>query len=299
MGAEIERVITFQERLGLDVLVHGEPEREDMVTYFAERLRGFAVTREGWVQTLGTQCVRPPILYGDVSRPAPMTVRWTTYAQSLTDRPVKGVLTGPVTMLARSFARTDLPRADIARQLALALRDEIHDLEAAGIGVVQVDEPSLRDLLPLRQAERAFYLSWAVGVFRLATSGIADTTQVHTHICQSWSQEVVAAIDALDADVTSVEAAHSGATPPDGPRAALLRGGVGPGVYDSRSPTVPEPGEMERALRRLLRSIRPERLWVNPDCGLRMREQSEIESALRNMVTAARTVRDGLGVPPR
>ncbi|MEV0616788.1 5-methyltetrahydropteroyltriglutamate--homocysteine S-methyltransferase [Nonomuraea sp. NPDC050404] len=291
---EIDRVIAFQERLGLDVLVHGEPEREDMVRYFAERLRGFALTRHGWVQASGTHYVRPPILYGDVSRPAPMTVRWATYAQSRTDRPVKGVLTGPVTLLARSYARTDLPRADIARQLSLALRDEIHDLQAAGIGIIQIDEPALRELLPLRQAQRAFYLSWATGVFRLATSGIADTTQIHTHICQSWSEDVLAAIGALDADVTSVESARPRMGPLSGPRAALFRGGVGPGVYDSRSHRVPGVEEMADALRHLLRSVGPDRLWVNPDCGLRTREPAEIESALRNMVAAAARVRAAL-----
>ncbi|GAA3661805.1 5-methyltetrahydropteroyltriglutamate--homocysteine S-methyltransferase [Nonomuraea antimicrobica] len=292
--AEIDRVIAFQERLGLDVLVHGEPERDDMVGYFAEQLRGFTLTAEGWVQAAGDRYVRPPILHGDVSRPVPMTVRWATYAQSRTDRPVKGVLTGPVTLLARSYARTDLPRADIARQLALALRDEIHDLEAAGIGIIQIDEPALRELLPLRRAERAFYLSWATSVFRLATSGVADTTQIHTHICQSWSQDVLAAISALDADVTSVEAARPRTEPLSGARAALFRTGVGPGVYDSRSSRAPGTDEMAQALHHLLQSIEPDRLWVNPDCGFRTREPAEIETALRNMVAAAHHVRRSL-----
>ncbi len=294
--AEIDRVIAFQERLGLDVLVHGEPERDDMVGFFAERLRGFALTREGWVQAEGTHYVRPPILHGDVSRPAPMTVRWATYAQSRTGRPVKGVLTGPVTLLARSYARTDVPRADVARQLALALGDEIRDLEAAGIGIIQIDEPALRELLPLRRAERAFYLSWATGVFRLATSGVADTTQIHTHLCQSWSRDVLAAIGALDADVTSVEAARPRLEPLSD--AAFFRTGVGPGVYDSRSPLAPDTGEMERTLHHLLRSIGPDRLWVNPGCGLRTRDPAEIETALRNMVTAAHRVRKVLASGP-
>src|SRR5690606_35853769 len=210
MRAEIERVIRLQERLGLDVLVHGEPERNDMVQYFAEHFDGFAVTTNGWVQSYGSRCVRPPILFGDVSRPAPVTVDWATYAQSLTDRPVKGMLTGPVTILAWSFVRDDQPLGDTARQGALAIRDETVDLEQAGIRIIQVDEPALRELLPLRSADHDAYLTWSVDAFRLATSGVADSTQMHTHLCYSEFGDVVAAIDGLGADVTSIEAAQIG-----------------------------------------------------------------------------------------
>ncbi|POM25891.1 5-methyltetrahydropteroyltriglutamate--homocysteine methyltransferase [Actinomadura rubteroloni] len=291
MKDEIARVVRLQEDIGLDVLVHGEPERNDMVQYFAEQLDGYAATEHGWVQSYGTRCVRPPILYGDVSRPRPMTVEWTTYAQSLTNRPVKGMLTGPVTMLAWSFVRDDQPLADTARQVALALRDEIGDLEAAGIGVVQVDEPALRELLPPRRAEHADYLAWAVGAFRLATSGVADATQIHTHMCYAEFGEIIGAIGDLDADVTSVEAARSAMELVGDLRAAGYANGIGPGVYDIHSPRVPSAEEIERNLRAALRAVGPERLWVNPDCGLKTRAYPETEAALRNMVAAARAVR--------
>ncbi|WP_433330338.1 5-methyltetrahydropteroyltriglutamate--homocysteine S-methyltransferase [Spirillospora sp. CA-294931] len=291
MEAEIDRVIALQEKLGLDVLVHGEPERNDMVQYFAEKLDGYAATANGWVQSYGTRCVRPPILHGDVSRPEPMTVRWTTYAQSRTRRPVKGMLTGPVTMLAWSFVRDDQPLADTARQVALALRDELRDLEAAGIGVIQVDEPALRELLPSRRSGRAAYLEWAVGAFRLATSGVADTTQIHTHMCYSEFGEVIGAIGDLDADVTSVEAARSHMELVGDLRDAGYAGGIGPGVYDIHSPRVPAVEEMEVALRRALQAVPAGRLWVNPDCGLKTRGYAETEAALRNMVEAAHRVR--------
>ncbi|HEV7931155.1 MAG TPA: 5-methyltetrahydropteroyltriglutamate--homocysteine S-methyltransferase [Actinomadura sp.] len=295
--AEIDRVIALQEGIGLDVLVHGEPERNDMVQYFAERLDGYAATAYGWVQSYGTRYVRPPILHGDVSRPEPMTVGWTTYAQSRTRKPVKGMLTGPVTMLAWSFVRDDQPLADTARQVALALREEIRDLEAAGIRIIQVDEPALRELLPLRRADHAAYLSWAVGAFRLATSGAAESTQIHTHMCYSEFGEIIDAIAALDADVTSVEAARSHMELVSDLRVAGYRTGIGPGVYDIHSPRIPSVQEMEDALHRALQAIDPARLWVNPDCGLKTRTHAEVEPALRNMVTAARRVRAALPTP--
>ncbi len=294
MRAEIDRVIALQEDIGLDVLVHGEPERNDMVQYFAEHLDGFAVTEHGWVQSYGTRYVRPPILHGDVSRPGPMTVRWAGYAQSRTDRPVKGMLTGPVTMLAWSFVRADQPLADSAAQVALALRDEIADLEAAGIGMIQVDEPALRELLPLRRADRPAYLNWAVAAFRLATSGAADATQIHTHMCYSEFGDIIEAIGALDADVTSVEAARSRMEFIADLRAAGFERGIGPGVWDIHSPRVPAVAEMTEALSLALRAIEPGLLWVNPDCGLKTRGYAETEAALRNLVAAARQVRAAL-----
>ncbi|WP_242904880.1 5-methyltetrahydropteroyltriglutamate--homocysteine S-methyltransferase [Actinomadura terrae] len=294
MREEIAQVIALQEELGLDVLVHGEPERNDMVQYFAEQLDGYAATGHGWVQSYGTRCVRPPILHGDVARPRPMTVEWAAYAQSLTDRPVKGMLTGPVTMLAWSFVRDDQPLADTARQVALALREEVADLEAAGIGIIQVDEPALRELRPLRRADQDAYFDWAIGAFRLATSGVADATQIHTHMCYAEFGEIIEAIGALDADVTSVEAARSGMELVADLSAAGYANGIGPGVYDIHSPRVPSAEEMEENLRRALRAVEPGRLWVNPDCGLKTRAYPETEASLRNLVTAARRVRESL-----
>ncbi|MFC4562569.1 5-methyltetrahydropteroyltriglutamate--homocysteine S-methyltransferase [Nocardiopsis mangrovi] len=294
MRAEIDRVIALQEDIGLDVLVHGEPERNDMVQYFAERLSGFATTRGGWVQSYGSRCVRPPILYGDVSRPEPLTVDWITYAQSRTDRPVKGMLTGPVTMLAWSFVRDDQPLGDTARQVALALRDEIADLERAGIRHVQVDEAALRELLPLRGDRHAAYLDWAIAAFRLATSGAAASTTVHTHMCYSEFGRIVGAIEALGADVTSVEAARSHMELVGDLAGAGYRRGIGPGVYDIHSPRVPSVAEIEAALRSALSAVEPHRLWVNPDCGLKTRDYAQAEPALRNMVEAARRVRADL-----
>jgi 5-methyltetrahydropteroyltriglutamate--homocysteine methyltransferase len=291
MRAEIADVIALQEDIGLDVLVHGEPERNDMVQYFAEHLAGFATTDAGWVQSYGTRCVRPPILHGDVTRPEPITVRWTTYAQGLTERPVKGMLTGPVTILAWSFVRTDQPLGDSAAQVAVALRDEIADLEAAGVGVVQVDEPALRELLPPREADRPAYLDWAVGAFRLATGGAAPGTQIHTHLCYSEFGDVLDAIDALDADVTTVEAARSAMTVLGDLAAGGFARGVGPGVYDIHSPRVPSEDELAGLVRAALGVVAPERLWVNPDCGLKTRGYAEVEPSLRRMVAAARTVR--------
>jgi 5-methyltetrahydropteroyltriglutamate--homocysteine methyltransferase len=294
MRAEIDRVIALQEEIGLDVLVHGEPERNDMVQYFAEQLDGYAATDNGWVQSYGSRYVRPPILHGDVSRPRPMTVAWAGYAQSRTSRPVKGMLTGPVTMLSWSFVRDDQPLAETARQVALAVRDEIADLEAAGIRIIQVDEPALRELLPLRRADREAYLAWAVGAFRLATSGAADATQIHTHMCYSEFGEIIDAIAGLDADVTTVEAARSRMEFIADLTAAGYARGIGPGVWDIHSPRVPDVAEMAEALSLAVSVIGPTRLWANPDCGLKTRGYAETEAALRNLVAAARQVRAGL-----
>ncbi|MBF6063814.1 5-methyltetrahydropteroyltriglutamate--homocysteine S-methyltransferase [Nocardia terpenica] len=291
MRAEIADVVALQEKLGLDVLVHGEPERNDMVQYFAEQLDGFAATANGWVQSYGTRCVRPPILFGDVVRREPMTVEWIGYAQSLTDKPVKGMLTGPVTILAWSFVRDDQPLAETARQVALAIRDETVDLQGAGIRVVQVDEPALRELLPLRAEAKQAYLDWAVAAFRLATSGVSDATQIHTHLCYSEFGEVIGAIAALDADVTSIEAARSRMEVLDDLNAVGFHLGVGPGVYDIHSPRVPSVEEITASLRAALKAVPAERLWVNPDCGLKTRGPAEVEQSLRNMVAAAQAVR--------
>ncbi|GAA4540580.1 5-methyltetrahydropteroyltriglutamate--homocysteine S-methyltransferase [Mycobacterium paraffinicum] len=291
MRKEIADVIKLQEELGLDVLVHGEPERNDMVQYFAEQLEGFFATQNGWVQSYGSRCVRPPILYGDVIRTHPMTVEWIKYAQSLTDKPVKGMLTGPVTILAWSFVRDDQPLADTANQVALAIRDETVDLESAGIAVIQVDEPALRELLPLRRAVQQDYLRWAVGSFRLATSGVADSTQIHTHLCYSEFGEVIGAIADLDADVTSIEAARSHMEVLDDLNSIGFSNSVGPGVYDIHSPRVPSTTEMAESLRAALRAVPAERLWVNPDCGLKTRNSDEVTASLKNMVAAAQEVR--------
>jgi 5-methyltetrahydropteroyltriglutamate--homocysteine methyltransferase len=293
MKAEIADVIKLQEQLGLDVLVHGEPERNDMVQYFAEQLEGFFATQNGWVQSYGSRCVRPPILYGDVSRPHPMTVEWITYAQSLTDKPVKGMLTGPVTILAWSFVRDDQPLADTANQVALAIRDETVDLQSAGIAVIQVDEPALRELLPLRDAAKQAYLRWAVGAFRLATSGVADSTQIHTHLCYSEFGEVIGAIADLDADVTSIEAARSHMEVLDDLNSVGFANSVGPGVYDIHSPRVPSTDEIAKSLRAALKAVPAERLWVNPDCGLKTRNPEEVTASLQHMVDAASEVRAG------
>ncbi|MFJ7998777.1 5-methyltetrahydropteroyltriglutamate--homocysteine S-methyltransferase [Streptomyces sp. NPDC096310] len=292
--AEIQEVIAFQEKAGIDVLVHGEPERNDMVQYFAEQLTGYLVTRHGWVQSYGTRYVRPPVLAGDISRPGPMTVRWTTYAQSLTSRPVKGMLTGPVTMLAWSFVRDDQPLGDTARQVALALRDEVADLEAGGASVIQVDEPALRETLPLRAAGRAAYLDWATESFRLTTSGVLPDTQIHTHMCYAEFGDIVQAIDDLDADVISLEAARSHMQVAHELAAHGYPREAGPGVYDIHSPRVPSAREAADLLRAGLKAIPADRLWVNPDCGLKTRGWPETMASLENLVTAARTVRGEL-----
>ncbi|SKK82792.1 5-methyltetrahydropteroyltriglutamate--homocysteine S-methyltransferase [Mycobacteroides abscessus] len=291
MRAEVADVIALQEKLGLDVLVHGEPERNDMVQYFAEQLDGFFATQNGWVQSYGSRCVRPPILYGDVARRKPMTVEWATYAQSLTQKHVKGMLTGPVTILAWSFVHDDQPLGDTANQIALAIRDETVDLQNAGIAIIQVDEPALRELLPLRNSEKQAYLDWAVGAFRLSTSGVSDATQIHTHLCYSEFGEVIGAIADLDADVTSIEAARSHMEVLDDLNAIGFSNSVGPGVYDIHSPRVPSTEEMATSLREALKAVPAQRLWVNPDCGLKTRKVDEVTSSLANLVAAAASVR--------
>ncbi|GGY08721.1 5-methyltetrahydropteroyltriglutamate--homocysteine S-methyltransferase [Streptomyces tanashiensis] len=288
---EIREVISFQEKTGVDVLVHGEPERNDMVQYFAEQLTGYVATRHGWVQSYGTRYVRPPVLAGDISRPEPMTVRWTTYAQAQTSRPVKGMLTGPVTMLAWSFVRDDQPLGDTARQVALALRDEVNDLEAAGTSVIQVDEPALRETLPLRAADHAAYLAWATESFRLTTSGVRPDTQIHTHMCYAEFGDIVQAIDDLDADVISLEAARSHMQVADELAAHGYPREAGPGVWDIHSPRIPSSDEAAALLRKGLDAIPAERLWVNPDCGLKTRGWPETRASLENLVIAAREVR--------
>ncbi|MFF7630051.1 5-methyltetrahydropteroyltriglutamate--homocysteine S-methyltransferase [Streptomyces cyaneofuscatus] len=288
---EIREVLSFQEKAGIDVLVHGEPERNDMVQYFAEQLTGYLATQHGWVQSYGTRYVRPPVLAGDISRPEPMTVRWTAYAQSLTERPVKGMLTGPVTMLAWSFVRDDQPLGETARQVALALRDEVNDLEANGTSVIQVDEPALRETLPLRAAEHAAYLEWATESFRLATSGVRPDTQIHTHMCYAEFGDIVQAIDDLDADVISLEAARSHMQVARELAAHGYPREAGPGVYDIHSPRIPSTEEAAALLRKGLEAIPAERLWVNPDCGLKTRGWPETRTSLENLVAAAREIR--------
>jgi 5-methyltetrahydropteroyltriglutamate--homocysteine methyltransferase len=301
--AEIERVIRLQERLGLDVLVHGEPERNDMVQYFAEHLDGFATTEHGWVQSYGSRCTRPPILYGDVRRPAPITVRWTRYAQSLTEKPVKGMLTGPVTIVAWSYVRNDLPLREVVGQVAEAIRGEVADLAAAGVAIVQVDEPALRELLPLRRDRQAEYLDWAVRAYRRATSGAGDRVQIHTHLCYSDAAEVLAAIEALDADVTTIESARSGARILAEPAIGQFPRALGPGVYDIHSPRVPPVAEVVDLIAAALAVLPADRVWVNPDCGLKTRSYPQVEAALANLVAAARQAREAIGkaaafVPP-
>ncbi|MFE2722517.1 5-methyltetrahydropteroyltriglutamate--homocysteine S-methyltransferase [Kitasatospora sp. NPDC059327] len=291
MRAEVREVIAYQEKTGIDVLVHGEPERNDMVQYFAEQLTGYLATRHGWVQSYGTRYVRPPVLAGDISRPHPMTVDWYRYAADLTDRPVKGMLTGPVTMLAWSFVRDDQPVGDTARQVALALRDEVTDLEAAGAAVIQVDEPALRETLPLRAADRPGYLAWATESFRLSTSGVRADTQIHTHMCYAEFGAIMTAIDELDADVISLEAARSHMEVAHELAEAGYPREVGPGVYDIHSPRVPSAGEAASLLRAGLAAIPAERLWVNPDCGLKTRGWPETRASLEHLVEAARVVR--------
>ena len=291
MREEIAAVIKLQEELGLDVLVHGEAERNDMVQYFAELLDGFAATRNGWVQSYGSRCTRPSILWGDVSRPAAMTVGWTSYAQSLTDKPVKGMLTGPVTIIAWSFPRNDLPLGEIADQIGLALRDEVSDLEAAGIAAIQVDEPALRELLPLDAERHADYLDWSVGSFRLATSCVRPDTQIHTHLCYSEFGQIIDAIKGLDADVTSIEAARSKMEVVPELAEAGFDHGIGPGVWDIHAPRVPGEEELAQLIGLAADAVPVSRLWVNPDCGLKTRGYAETKASLENLVAATRQVR--------
>jgi 5-methyltetrahydropteroyltriglutamate--homocysteine methyltransferase len=271
--------------------VHGEFERNDMVEYFGEQLQGFAFTEHGWVQSYGTRYVKPPIIYGDVSRPQPMTVRWSTYAQSKTSKPVKGMLTGPVTILQWSFVRDDQPRSETAKQLALAIRDEVKDLEAAGIRVIQIDEPALREGLPLRRADWPAYLEWAVNAFRLTTSGVADATQIHTHMCYSEFNDVIRVIEKMDADVISIENARSSSELLEAFKGYKYPNEIGPGVYDIHSPRVPSAAEIVAALKRMQAVLSDRQIWVNPDCGLKTRGWEETLPSLRNMVQAARQLR--------
>jgi len=291
MHSEIRHAVEIQERLGLDVLVHGEAERNDMVEYFAEQLDGYLFTRFGWVQSYGSRCVKPAIIYGDLSRPKAMTVEWIRYAQSLTAKVMKGMLTGPVTMLMWSFPREDVSRETQARQLALALRDEVVDLEAAGIKVIQIDEAAFREGLPLRQAGWQAYLDWATEAFRLCASGVRDETQIHTHMCYSEFNDVIESIAAMDADVITIETSRSDMELLDAFEAFEYPNEIGPGVYDIHSPRVPDTAEMVKLMRKAVRRIPAERLWVNPDCGLKTRGWAEAEAALINMVAAARQLR--------
>nr|CCC42221.1 vitamin-b12 independent methionine synthase [Pinus pinaster] len=292
---EIAKVVKLQEDLDIDVLVHGEPERNDMVEYFGEQLQGFAFTVNGWVQSYGSRCVKPPIIYGDVSRPKPMTVFWSKYAQSLTARPMKGMLTGPVTILNWSFVRDDQPRSETSMQIALAIKDEVEDLEAAGIQVIQIDEAALREGLPLRKAEQAHYLEWAVHGFRITNCGVKDTTQIHTHMCYSNFNDIIHSIIDMDADVITIENSRSDEK--------LLRvfqegvkygAGIGPGVYDIHSPRIPDTEEIADRIRKLLAVLETNILWVNPDCGLKTRKYDEVVPALTNMVASAKLLRTEL-----
>ncbi|MBD9484695.1 5-methyltetrahydropteroyltriglutamate--homocysteine S-methyltransferase [Pseudomonas sp. PDM14] len=294
MHSEIRHAVDVQEKLGLDVLVHGEAERNDMVEYFAEQLDGYAFTRFGWVQSYGSRCVKPAVIYGDLSRPQPMTVAWIRYAQTLTRKVMKGMLTGPVTMLMWSFPRDDISREQQARQLALAIRDEVVDLEAAGIRIIQIDEAAFREGLPLRKAQWQGYLDWATESFRLTASGVRDETQIHTHMCYSEFNDVIESIAAMDADVITIETSRSDMELLDAFEAFEYPNEIGPGVYDIHSPRVPDTGEMVRLMRKAAQRVPAERLWVNPDCGLKTRGWPETEAALVNMVAAARQLRSEL-----
>jgi 5-methyltetrahydropteroyltriglutamate--homocysteine methyltransferase len=291
LRSQTESAVRFQEEIGIDVLVHGEFERNDMVEYFGEQLAGFAVTENGWVQSYGSRCVKPPIIYGDVARKQPMTIKWSKFAQSLTSKPMKGMLTGPVTILQWSFVRDDQPRSETCRQIALAIRDEVTDLEGAGIRVIQIDEPALREGLPLLRSEWSKYLAWAVEAFRITSSGVRDETQIHTHMCYAEFQDIIEAVGQMDADVISIETSRS--------QMELLRtfaeyhypNEIGPGVYDIHSPHIPTQQEMVNLLKKACAVLSPSQLWVNPDCGLKTRRWEEVRPALAAMVDAARAMR--------
>jgi 5-methyltetrahydropteroyltriglutamate--homocysteine methyltransferase len=287
MRDEIRHVVQQQEELGLDVLVHGEAERNDMVEYFGEQLWGYGFTEHGWVQSYGSRCVKPPFIYGDIYRPEAITVGWSRFAQSLTDKPMKGMLSGPITMLQWSFVRDDQPRAATALQLALALRDEVCDLERAGIGMIQIDEPALREGLPLQEQNRAAYLDWAVRAFRLTAAGVSDQTQIHTHMCYAEFNDILPWIAAMDADVITIETSRSDMELLDGFGKFAYPNDIGPGVYDIHAPRIPQVDDMLRLLRKARAVIPDARLWVNPDCGLKTRGWPETLDALRNMVRAA------------
>jgi len=294
MQAEIARSVREQEALGLDVLVHGEAERNDMVEYFGEQLEGYAFSQFGWVQSYGSRCVKPPILFGDIHRPQAMTVAWIAYAQSLTQKPMKGMLTGPVTMLNWSFVRDDQPRATTCKQLALAIRAEVLDLERAGIRVIQIDEAALREGLPLRKAQWKRYLDWAVESFRITANGVRDETQIHTHMCYSEFNDIMAAIADMDADVITIETSRSDMELLDAFEDFQYPNEIGPGVYDIHSPNIPTQEHIVQLMKKAAERIPAERLWVNPDCGLKTRQWSEVLPALGRMVDAARTLRSDL-----
>jgi len=291
LRSETERTIRFQEQIGLDVLVHGEFERNDMVEYFGEQLDGFAFTKNGWVQSYGSRYVKPPVIYGDVRRPAAMTVAWSSYAQSLTKKPVKGMLTGPVTILQWSFVRDDQPRSETCRQIALAIRDEVVDLEKAGIRAIQIDEPAMREGLPLRRSDWGAYLEWAVNSFRLASAGVRDETQIHTHMCYAQFNDIIDSVGTMDADVISMETSRSRMELLGAFRNYTYPNEIGPGVYDIHSPRVPARQEMEELLHKALQVLTPKQIWVNPDCGLKTRRWEEVRPALTAMVEAARNLR--------
>ncbi|RGP56124.1 5-methyltetrahydropteroyltriglutamate--homocysteine S-methyltransferase [Pseudomonas abyssi] len=291
MQAEIAHCVREQEALGLDVLVHGEPERNDMVEYFGEQLDGYAFSQYGWVQSYGSRCVKPPILFGDISRPRPMTVAWSTYAQSLTDKPMKGMLTGPVTILNWSFVRDDQPRSASCLQLALAIRQEVLDLEKAGVRIIQIDEAALREGLPLRRAQWQAYLDWAVESFRISANGVADDTQIHTHMCYSEFNDIIQSIAAMDADVITIETSRSDMELLDAFKHFEYPNEIGPGVYDIHSPNIPTQEYMVQLMKLAAERVPAERLWVNPDCGLKTRQWAEVTPALANMVAAARALR--------
>lgn len=288
---EIAKVVAFQEEVGLDVLVHGEPERNDMVEYFGELLAGYAFTENGWVQSYGSRCVKPPLIYGDVARVMPMTVEWTAYAQSLTNKPMKGMLTGPVTLLQWSFVRDDQPREQTCRQLALVLREEILDLEKAGIHIIQIDEPAFREGLPLRKCKWQAYLAWAVDAFRLSVSGVRDATQIHTHMCYSEFNDIIEAIAAMDADVITIETSRSNMELLLAFEQFHYPNEIGPGVYDIHSPNIPDTDWMIQLMQKASEKIDRARLWVNPDCGLKTRDWPETRAALEKMVEAAKVLR--------
>lgn len=291
---QTRHIVQWQEGEGLDVLVHGEAERNDMVEYFGEQLAGFAFTENGWVQSYGSRCVKPPIIYGDVQRLKPMTVRWASFAQSLTLKPLKGMLTGPITILQWSFVRDDQPRSETAYQIALALRDEVGDLEAAGIGLIQIDEPALREGLPLRKADWEAYLDWAVNAFRLTSSGVKNETQIHTHMCYCEFNDIMHAIASLDADVISIEASRSNMELLQSFADFRYPNEIGPGIWDIHSPRVPSVKELRQLIEAAAKVIPIDRLWVNPDCGLKTRPWEEVAPALRNLVEAARTARESV-----
>jgi 5-methyltetrahydropteroyltriglutamate--homocysteine methyltransferase len=292
MKKEIELVVRYQEKIDMDVLVHGEAERNDMVEYFGEQLEGFTFTKNGWVQSYGSRCVKPPIIFGDVSRPVPMTVRWSEYAQSLTKRPMKGMLTGPITILQWSFVRDDQPRSETARQIALAIRDEVTDLEKSGINIIQIDEPAIREGLPLRRADWKAYLGWAVEAFKLSSCSVKDETQIHTHMCYSEFNDIIDSVGAMDADVISIETSRSHMELLEAFVSYKYPNEIGPGVWDIHSPRVPSADEMTGLLEKAEKVIPADQLWVNPDCGLKTRGWPEVEASLVNLVKAAKVMRE-------